>query len=58
MAHIRINLKEELKQSFIRNSKGDVMKLFFKRLGIRRAYVKVEPNAALAWELDYRESED
>lgn len=34
------------------------MKLFFKRLGIRRAYVKVEPNAALAWELDYRESED
>jgi hypothetical protein len=30
------------------------MKLFFKRLGIRRAYVKVEPNAALAWELDYK----
>lgn len=33
------------------------MKLFFKRLIIRRAKVKVEPNAALAWELDYRESE-
>jgi len=22
--------------------------------GIRKAYVKVEPNAALAWELDYK----